>query len=104
MDGSTINALASALKEWKGCILLITHDRYVMPLSKGVKADEYSSFCDSVIGDLGSHSRDEADKLSTTKKGRVFLVKKAGLELLEKGISEYERRIERRLVRQRVAG
>lgn len=73
LDSMTINALVVALSEWKGAIVLITHDRH---------------FFRSIIEDVD-------DKRSSA--GKTYLVDEGSVRLLVGGMGKYERMVQRRM-------
>lgn len=94
LDAPTIRALARALKAYSGGIILITHDRWFSTVVvEGKPVDE---------GDDESSDEDEDDEAGIVgRRGVSYLVDKGKVKVLENGMEEYEKLVERRLARRR---
>jgi ATP-binding cassette subfamily F protein 3 len=94
LDAPTIRALARALKAYSGGIILITHDRWFSTVVvEGKPVDE---------GDDESSDEDEDDGAGFAgRRGVSYLVDKGKIKVLENGMEEYEKLVERRLARRR---
>lgn len=94
LDAPTIRALARALKSYSGGIILITHDRWFSTVVvEGKPVDE---------GDDESSDEDEHDGAGVVgRRGVSYLVDKGKVKVLENGMEEYEKLVERRLARRR---
>src|SRR5690606_9923407 len=79
LDFDTIVGLVEALEDWKGALLVVTHDRYFMRC---------------VVEGEPARDDDEEDEDSTkddVKPGVVYRMLKAGkLKKLEGGMNQYE--------------
>ncbi|WVQ84280.1 hypothetical protein IAT38_006432 [Cryptococcus sp. DSM 104549] len=90
LDFATIQALSRELKNWKGALVLVTHDRH---------------FCNVVTGASSIDSDDDEDSSGGSDDGlpiatpRVYYVRKGGMRLLDGGMDEYEGIVERRLAK-----
>lgn len=101
LDSDSINALIMALKRYTGAILLVSHDRMAIkrivegapsPITGSSSADEDES--------LSSQDEDEDDEFAqrdkrTLHRGRVYLVENGACDLLEGGMDEYVRKVEK---------
>lgn len=125
LDLATIKALADALRTYEGAIILITHDRSVLPfpallapaLTKILDplSPLPSWFCRRVIegatlreaaasldddGDLSADSSSsDDDAASALPFGKVFRVQNAKVRLMEGGMSEYVEKVDRALAK-----
>ncbi|PWN41511.1 P-loop containing nucleoside triphosphate hydrolase protein [Ceraceosorus guamensis] len=100
LDSDSIDALIKALKRYTGAILLVSHDRMaVKRIVEGAPSPISSTSADE---DEVSSSEDEDEEehgvigRGSTHRGRVYLVENGSCDLLEGGMDEYVRRVERR--------
>lgn len=97
MDFSTLKSLASALRQYSGAVLLITHDRF---FSKIVIEGQSSRRALGLEDDS-----DDSDSEDEGVKGATWRVGNGGIKLCEKGMDGYVGIVERRLARrEREAG
>jgi len=86
LDFHTVTALADALSEWNGAILVVSHDRYLVRRVVEGEKDE---------NDEGSE--DEEDDEEDTRRRTVYLLKGGLLKVLERGVSGFEESLEKRV-------
>ncbi|KAF3912046.1 hypothetical protein ABW21_db0201461 [Orbilia brochopaga] len=94
LDGDTIVSLVETLKEFRGAVLVVTHDRFFM---RCVVEGE------SAHGDDDADSSDEEDERVegagkggyTAPRGSVYRVSKGAVTLMERGMAQYEEIAER---------
>ena len=83
LDAPTILALVSALRGWKGAVVLITHDRW---------------FHKVLIEGMAIEGDDESE-MKEAKVGKTYMVDKGRVREMEGGMEEYERLIQKRMKR-----
>lgn len=88
LDFYTVSALAEALEEWDGTVLLVSHDRWmVRRVIEGERGDKDDS--DEEGG------RDDVDE--DKRRRVVYLLKGGVLKVLENGVDGFEASLERRV-------
>lgn len=100
VDFATVKALALALRNWSGAVVLITHDRW---LSRVVVEGESLKVA-SGVEDAGSDDEDEQDsseedELGEAKKGATWRVGNGKIKLMEKGMQGYVAMVERKVAK-----
>lgn len=76
-----MTALADALIEWIGAILVVSHDRYL--IRRVVEGEKEDVDCEEEENEL--------------RRRTVFLLKGGVLKVLEKGVSKFEESLQRRV-------
>ncbi|PNS19494.1 hypothetical protein CAC42_7338 [Sphaceloma murrayae] len=90
LDHHTVTALADALSEYEGAIVLVSHDRFLMKrVIEGMKdpADE------------GSENSDEDDLNGGTGRRQILVMKNGRLRLQADGVDGYEQSVEKMLAK-----
>ncbi|RDL31461.1 uncharacterized protein BP5553_09670 [Venustampulla echinocandica] len=89
LDFHTVTALAEALSGWNGAVLIVSHDRFLVKrVVQGEKdRDE----------DGEEESSDEDEEEDVARRRAVFLLKGGKLKVLERGVGEFEERLEKRV-------
>ncbi|KAL2065197.1 hypothetical protein VTL71DRAFT_2866 [Oculimacula yallundae] len=89
LDFHTVTALADALSNWNGAILVVSHDRFlVRRVVQGEKEE------------LGSEDEDdgsESEEEDGIRRRTVYLLKGGVLKVLENGVSTFEESLEKRV-------
>ncbi|GAA5993553.1 hypothetical protein JCM10908_000108 [Rhodotorula pacifica] len=97
VDFATVKALALALRNWSGAVILITHDRW---LSRVVVEGESLKVA-SGVEDAESESASESDSEEEmgSKRGETWRVGNGKIKLMEKGMQGYVAMVERKVAR-----
>ncbi|KAH7386581.1 P-loop containing nucleoside triphosphate hydrolase protein [Cadophora sp. MPI-SDFR-AT-0126] len=91
LDFHTVTALADALSDWNGAILVVSHDRYLIRrVVEGEKED---------LGSEDEESDEEDDEGAAGRRRTVFLLKGGVLKVLERGVSAFEESLEKRVTK-----
>ncbi|GAA5882378.1 hypothetical protein JCM3774_004325 [Rhodotorula dairenensis] len=99
VDFATVKALALALRNWTGAIVLITHDRWLSRVVvEGESLRVASGVDDSELSD-GEDSEDTDDE-GGTKFGATWRVGTGKIKLMEKGMQGYVAMVERKVAKQ----
>ena len=95
LDFHTVVALAEALSEFAGALLLVTHDRFlVRRVIEGERPDEEEH---------DSKDRDEVLQGSSLEHmNSVYVLKNGKLELQHGGIVEFEQTLEKKVAKMRL--
>ena len=95
LDSDSIEALIDALAAYTGAVLLVSHDRHavkrIVQRERRVSTNDEDSDS-SADSESGGEEDDEK-----RRPGRVFLVRNSRCSLLEGGIDEYTRQVQREL-------
>ncbi|KAJ3497305.1 hypothetical protein NLG97_g2009 [Lecanicillium saksenae] len=90
LDSDTVAALRDALRAWPGAVVLISHDRWFMRGVVEGQLDEGEEGQDGEMSDGDEHGEDFTRR-------SVYKLDKGELFLLQDGVDEFERSIERRI-------
>lgn len=88
LDFYTITALASALSNWNGAILVASHDRYLIRRVVEGEKDE-----------LAQEEGESEDDVEALRRRTVFLLSGGALEILKSGVKEFEKSFEKRIAK-----
>lgn len=89
LDADTINALIEALRDWKGALLVVTHDRFFMKcVVEGEK-----------VNDEDSSDGSDEDEEGSGRPGRVYRMVNGLLKPLPRGMQQYEDLVEKKLIK-----
>ena len=88
LDYETVTALREAVSDWEGAVVLVSHDRWFMRGAVEGQVDE-----DEEASDGG----DDEDEVA--RRRLVYRLKGGKMSLLEKGVDEFERLMERRVTK-----
>ncbi|KAI0882753.1 P-loop containing nucleoside triphosphate hydrolase protein [Annulohypoxylon maeteangense] len=88
LDYETVAALREALKDWEGAVVVVSHDRwFVRGVVEGIGDDE-----ESEDEDVGTGSK-------ATRRRVVCRLRTGEMKILEGGVSEFEKGVEKRVRR-----
>lgn len=102
VDLATVQALARALRNWSGAVVLITHDRWLSRVVvEGESVRRASGMDDEEDSDAVESSDDEAGGGAGAgrKPGLTWKVGKGKIKLMEKGMEGYVASVERKVAR-----
>ncbi|THV54108.1 hypothetical protein BGAL_0034g00290 [Botrytis galanthina] len=87
LDFWTVRAVGEVMRGWNGGVVVVSHDRWlVRKVVEGWKEGE------------GEEEEDDEDKEDEEQRRRlVYVVKGGGVKVLEGGVSEFERSLEKRV-------
>jgi len=93
LDYHTVTALSTALTEWNGAVVVVSHDRFLIRrVVEGEVPPEWER--DDEDGDEGN---DEEKELK--RRRAVYLLKGGKMTLLEDGVRGFERSLEKRIAK-----
>ncbi|KAF3914751.1 hypothetical protein AA313_de0210349 [Arthrobotrys entomopaga] len=93
LDSDTIVSLVDTLKEFRGAVLVVTHDRFFMRcVVEGESAHDDEDDSGDEDEDFGESSGKAGYK---APKGSVYRVSKGTMKLMDRGMSQYEEIAER---------
>ena len=97
LDSDSINALIRGLKQYRGAILLVSHDRHaVKQLIEGAKSPKAVAAGEEEDDDEDDESESTDDEAAaSTQPGRVYLVHEGKMSYLPGGMDAYASRVER---------
>ncbi|KAG5647286.1 hypothetical protein DXG03_000823 [Asterophora parasitica] len=91
LDSDTVLALVESLKQYRGALLIITHDRFFMRcVVEGESPNESTGVEDSDVEESDSDSEDGNRGGWQAKPGPVYRIVKSQLKLLNGGMRKYE--------------
>ncbi|GAA6024343.1 hypothetical protein JCM8202_003687 [Rhodotorula sphaerocarpa] len=102
VDSATVQALARALRDWSGAVVLITHDRWLSRVVvEGESVRRASGMDDEEDSDAVESSDDElgGGAGAGRKPGLTWKVGKGKIKLMEKGMEGYVASVERKVAR-----
>jgi ATPase subunit of ABC transporter with duplicated ATPase domains len=94
LDSDSIEALIDALAAYTGAVLLVSHDRHAV---KRIVQRERRVSTQDEDSDSSAESESGGEEDEERRPGRVFLVRNSRCSLLEGGIDEYTRQVQREL-------
>lgn len=93
LDGDSITALISALRRYTGAVLLCSHDRHAVKAL--VENKGKAGAANGAVDSDESSSEDEDEEKDTPKTGKVYLVQHSKVKILEGGMDQYSRNVEK---------
>ncbi|KAI1446409.1 P-loop containing nucleoside triphosphate hydrolase protein [Annulohypoxylon stygium] len=88
LDYETVAALREALSDWEGAVVVISHDRWFV---RGV--------VEGLVDDEESEDEDEGSGVKISRRRVVCRLRAGEMKVLERGVSEFEEGVERRVRR-----
>jgi ATP-binding cassette subfamily F protein 3 len=104
VDFATVKALALALRNWSGAVVLITHDRWLSRVVvEGESLKVASGVEDAASDDEDEQDSSDEDELGEAKKGATWRVGNGKIKLMEKGMQGYVAMVERKVAKRMAA-
>ncbi|KAK5711537.1 hypothetical protein LTR15_012378 [Elasticomyces elasticus] len=96
LDPDTIQALALALRQYEGAVLVITHDRFFMRCVVEGESPESLARKGEFDDDDGEEEEDSEDDVASHRVGVVYQISKGKFTKLEGGMQQYQERAAKR--------